>query len=174
MTWTCLYKGKAWIAWQPKTGLKVLLVNLGFGNAGCCWQISLFSGFAAEAAELPETLIASIVEHLDNLEETMRRYFPKTKKLEGWEILNEVDDGEDFKEEFIDLRTDDGAKIKFCSLSLSCFSASQLQTYNAVAMMALKEVLPYTTTHQCEASFSSVVKPNQNIGTEWMWNKTLD
>jgi len=59
------------------------LVNLGFGNAGCCWQISLFSGFAAEAAELPETLIASIVEHLDNLEETMRRYFPKTKKLEG-------------------------------------------------------------------------------------------
>jgi len=41
---------------------------------------------------------------------------------------------------------------------MSCFWASQLQTYSTVAMMALKEVLPFTATYQCEDRLSSLVK----------------
>jgi len=56
------------------------------------------------------------------------------------------------------LRSDNSAKMKFSSLSLSCFWASQLLTYSTVAMMALEEVLPCTTTDQCENRLSSWVK----------------
>jgi len=59
--------------------------------------------------------------------------------------LNEVDDEEDFKE-LINLRTDNWAKIKFSSFSLSCFWVSQLQIYNAVAMM------------HCKKSFTSLLE----------------
>jgi len=74
--------------------------------------------------------------------------------------LKVVDDKEDFKEELIDLRANNSAKIKFSSLSLLCFWASQLQTYSrpTVAMMALKEVFPFTTTYQCEDHLSSLMK----------------
>jgi len=72
--------------------------------------------------------------------------------------LNEVDDDEEFEEKLIDLRADNGATIKFSSLLLSCFWASQLQTHSTVATMALKKVLPFTTTYQCEAGFLSWVK----------------
>jgi len=53
--------------------------------------------------------------------------------------LNEVDDETNFKEKPIGFRANNGTKIKFASLLLSCFWASQLQTYSAVAMMALKK-----------------------------------
>jgi len=65
-----------------------------------------------------------------------------------------------FKEELIGLRANNSAKIKFSSLSLSCFWASQLQTYSSptVAMMTLKEVLHFTTTYQWEDRLLSLVK----------------
>jgi len=56
------------------------------------------------------------------------------------------------------LRADNSAKIKFSSRSLLCLWASQLQTYSTVAMMALKEVLSFSTTYQCENRLSSLVK----------------
>jgi len=53
--------------------------------------------------------------------------------------LNQVDDNEDFNEELIDLRADNGAKMKFSSLSL-CVSGL-LSCKHTVAVIAMKEVL---------------------------------
>ena len=64
-----------------------------------------------------------------------------------------VDDVEDFNEELIDFRAINGAKMKFSSLSLSCFWDSQLQTYSTVAVITLKEVLSWY-----ESGFSRWVK----------------
>jgi len=44
---------------------------------------------------------------------------------------------------------------------------------STVAMIALKEVL-FTTTYHYEAGFSSLMKLNQNMETDWMRNKTFD
>jgi len=61
-------------------------------------------------------------------------------------------------QELIGLRADNSVKIKFSSLSLLFIWASQLQTYSTVAIMAWKEVLPFTATYQCEDRLPSLVK----------------
>jgi len=71
-----------------------------------------------------------------------------------------------FKEEFIRLRADTTAKIKFSSRSLPLFWASQLQTCSTVAMMALEVVLSFTAMYQLRFVCQVWWKTNISIQNE--------
>jgi len=50
----------------------------------------------------------------------------------------------------LDFRADNGVKIKFSSISLSCIWASQLRTCSTVAYDGIERgALPFPTTCQC-------------------------
>ncbi|XP_052825403.1 zinc finger BED domain-containing protein 5-like [Octopus bimaculoides] len=59
------------------------------------------------------------------------------------------------QEQFIDLVNDGGAKCFFREMCCSDFWIEMAQTYPDVAKMALKVLMPFLTTYECETAFST-------------------
>ena len=68
-----------------------------------------------------------------------------------------MSDANNLKEEFIDLRENQGCKTKFCASSLSHFWCDQLIAYPGLARVALEMITPFPTTYLCKKAFSTML-----------------
>jgi len=65
------------------------------------------------------------------------------------------------QEQFLDLVNDGNARRVFSEKSCSDFWIEMAQTYPDISKMALKVLIPFPTTYECESAFSSLlsIKP---------------
>ena len=65
------------------------------------------------------------------------------------------------QEQFIDLVNDGNARRLFSEKSCSDFWIKMAQTYPDISKMALKVLIPFPTTYECESAFSALlaIKP---------------
>src|SRR6218665_1178598 len=61
------------------------------------------------------------------------------------------------QEQFIDLINDGGAKHVFSEMCCSDFWIEMAQSYPDVAQMALRVLIPFATTYECETAFSTLL-----------------
>jgi len=66
-----------------------------------------------------------------------------------------------FQEQFIDLVNDGNARRLFSEKSCSVFWIEMAQSYPDISKMALKVLIPFLTTYECESAFSVLlaIKP---------------
>ncbi|XP_045105123.1 protein FAM200A-like [Portunus trituberculatus] len=107
--------------------------------------------------QLSSTLSKEIMDHLSQLDDEFRRYFPDLSPqhagLAKNPFLCQVDDVlEDAQEEFIELLHDSTAKNVFQSNSLSSFWCSMMESYPKIS-----DLLPFASTYLCESGFSSLL-----------------
>ncbi|XP_045115955.1 protein ZBED8-like [Portunus trituberculatus] len=112
--------------------------------------------------QLSSTLSKEIMDHLSQLDDEFRRYFPDLSPqhagLAKNPFLCQVDDVlEDAQEEFIELLHDSTAKNVFQSNSLSSFWCSMMESYPKISDLAVRVLLPFASTYLCESGFSSLL-----------------
>ncbi len=61
------------------------------------------------------------------------------------------------QEQFIDLINDGGAKHAFREMCCSDFWIEMAQSYPDISKMALKVLIPFPTTYECETAFSTLL-----------------
>ncbi|XP_045114813.1 protein FAM200A-like [Portunus trituberculatus] len=121
---------------------------------------NLLSHFLADG-QLSSTLSKEIMDHLSQLDDEFRRYFPDLSPqhagLAKNPFLCQVDDVlEDAQEEFIELLHDSTAKNVFQSNSLSSFWCSMMES-SKISDLAVRVLLPFASTYLCESGFSSLL-----------------
>ena len=76
-------------------------------------------------------------------------------------VLSSIDEllseGSLTQEQSIDFINDGGAKAVFHEMSCSDFLNGIAQAYPDVAKMALEELIPFATTYECEAAYSTLL-----------------
>ena len=112
--------------------------------------------------QLSSTLSKEIMDHLSQLDDEFRRYFPDLSPqhsgLAKNPFLCHVDDVlEDAQEEFIELIHDSTAKNAFQSNSLSSFWCSMMESYPKISDLAVRVLLPFASTYLCESGFSALL-----------------
>ncbi|XP_068237208.1 zinc finger BED domain-containing protein 5-like [Palaemon carinicauda] len=112
--------------------------------------------------QLSSTLSKEIMDHLSQLDDEFRRYFPDLSPqhagLAKNPFLCQVDDVlEDAEEQFIELLHDSTAKNVFQSNSLSSFWCSIMESYPKISDLAVQFLLPFASTYLCKSAFSSLL-----------------
>ncbi|XP_066969131.1 SCAN domain-containing protein 3-like [Macrobrachium rosenbergii] len=112
--------------------------------------------------QLSSTLSKEIMDHLSQLDDEFRCYFPDLSPqhagLAKNPFLCQVDDVlEDAQGEFIELIHDSTAKNVFPSNSLSSFWCSMMESYPKISDLAVRVLLPFASTYLCESGFSSLL-----------------
>ncbi|XP_066958820.1 zinc finger BED domain-containing protein 5-like [Macrobrachium rosenbergii] len=112
--------------------------------------------------QLSSTLSKEIMDHLSQLDDEFRHYFPDLSPqhagLAENPFLCQVDDVlEDAQGEFIELIHDSTAKNVFPSNSLSSFWCSMMESYPKTRDLAVRVLLPFASTYLCESGFSSLL-----------------
>lgn len=111
------------------------------------------------------TVIAHIIEHLEQLQNSFAGYFSvgelqikKTWIRDPFLFrLEDMDDNEVVKECLIELRSNQRMRMEFQEKELHSFWASQMSTFPTLAAEALGVLVPFATTYLCEAGFSAMV-----------------
>lgn len=105
-----------------------------------------------------------MAEHLRALKTQFQAYFPDLDVVSFVLARNpfsaEIDaagDDDRAQEEFVQLKTDTGAKAMFDSIPLNQFWVAMLKSYPTLSSMSLKLLMPYPSTYLCEQSFSTMV-----------------
>jgi hypothetical protein len=111
-----------------------------------------------------EDLKHEINEHLTTLENEFNRYFPEinTDSIEMSIIRNpfacQVDDvPQEIQENFLELTNDSFMKGEFQRLELSDFWVKILPVYPKISKIALRVLIPFSSTYLCESAFSSLM-----------------
>ena len=105
-----------------------------------------------------------IIQHLEVLEEELKRYFPDIQSLTSRLVRAPFsapvtyipDDNDDGQTKLLALQEDSGAKMKFESESLAVFWASMAASYPNLCDLAFSYLLPFSSTYSCEAAFSQL------------------
>ncbi len=141
--------------WQRKVGA---------GNA------AMFENLSAVPDENEDSLLdpllkTEIAQHLRSLESELNMYFPEFKEEEGKLVRNPLSGILDIttipikvEDEFLDLKHDSSAKDLYEEKSLNVFWYSMHQSYPKVSEIALRQVLPFSTTCLCESCFSNLLQ----------------
>ncbi|XP_014771691.1 zinc finger BED domain-containing protein 5 [Octopus bimaculoides] len=108
-----------------------------------------------------------IKQHVLVLHAEIQRYFPDLQNLEKVHYfitnpfaISVVDVPlEDYviQEQFIDLLIDRGAKNAFRNMCCSEFWIEMTLSYPDVAKLALKFIVPFATTYECETAFATLL-----------------
>ena len=112
--------------------------------------------------ETNEWLTAIIEDHISNLKKKMEDYFPTSEPSSAWNqqpFIAEINDNKllNLHEQHLELQSSQAAKTKFSSSSLIELWCSMLQEYSELAKRALEALIPFPTTHLCEAAMSALV-----------------
>ncbi len=105
--------------------------------------------------------------HISMLGSEISHYFPNLEEIQKYtqfisnpfklQICNLPSEGNIFQKQLIDLMNDGNVKIIFQSQSINCFWVEMAYIYPDVAKKALKILIPFATTYECETAFSSLV-----------------
>ena len=72
------------------------------------------------------------------------------------------------QEQFIDLVNEGNARRLFGEKPCSDFWIEMAQTYPDISKMALKVLIPFPTTYECESAFRHYLPSSQKLETGWM------
>ena len=115
--------------------------------------------------ELADSTRDCMIQHLQQLKDNLREYFPKQSDPLKW-LRNPFMDADNVmkqnlsvteKEQLIDVATDLTLKTKYNKDFLLPFLANLLHEYPELAKRALKHLMPFATTYMCEAAFSRYI-----------------
>nr|XP_047128377.1 SCAN domain-containing protein 3-like [Hydra vulgaris] len=111
---------------------------------------------------LPEVIKTEIVCHLDNLITELGNYFPDMNLLSSEVIISPFSCDvknvkEEAQEEFIELKNDTTAKDHFKVAPLNNFWLKMRKSYPLCSSIALKALIPFSTSYLCEAGFSAML-----------------
>ena len=118
-----------------------------------------------EDSLLDPLLKNEITHHLRSLESELNMYFPEFEEEEGKFVRNPFSGTldittipSDVQDEFLDLKHDSAAKDLYEEKSLNVFWCSMHQSYPKVSEIALRLLLPFSTTYLCESGFSTLLQ----------------
>ena len=123
----------------------------------------MFDSLSTEASDVINPDVASeVVIHLGCLHKEFLQYFPEISRdsiaLVKNPFLVSVDEiDENLQDELIDLRNDSGCKDVFYHSSVTEFLAKMSSSYQNVAKVCLRKLLPFASTYLCESGFSSLL-----------------
>ncbi|XP_068212635.1 zinc finger BED domain-containing protein 5-like [Palaemon carinicauda] len=114
--------------------------------------------------QLDQFLKDEITKHLQSLEKEVKRYFPELSQEQEALVRNpfctELDVSsipDEIQDEYLDLRNDSSARDLFKVKSVTQFWCGMYQSYSKISMIALHVLVPFASTHLCEAGFSTLV-----------------
>lgn len=108
-------------------------------------------------------LISQISNHLENLTEEFRKYFPNTCDENIYRLSTDPFNAnidslpEALQEEGLEIKNDSSAKYDFDKMDKSSFWIKYLKVYPSVSQEALRLYLPFSSTYLCEKAFSTLV-----------------
>ena len=119
--------------------------------------------------DVNEGVLEVVKRHISILDEDIRDFFPDLENFQKYCRFVNNPFGTSFgdlpsqdnllQEQFIDLVNDGNARRLFSEKSCSDFWIEMAQTY--ISKIALKVLIPFPTTYECESAFSSLlgIKP---------------
>lgn len=107
-----------------------------------------------------------IREHLNHLQQSFLKYFPNSMKTDTehmW-IINPFSDtavkgstlSASLKSDLLELNSNSSAKLKFNDTKLTNFWHEMRSEHQTLCDVALKKLLPFSTTYLCEKGFSAL------------------
>ncbi|XP_042203807.1 zinc finger BED domain-containing protein 5-like [Homarus americanus] len=135
-------------------------------NAG---NVAMFENLSTVLDENEDHLLdpllkTEITQHLKSLESELKNYFPEFEEEDGKLVRNPFSGTldiatipSDVQDEFLDLKNDSVAKDLYEERSLTVFWRSMYQSYLKVSEIALRVLLPFSTTYLCECGFSTLL-----------------
>jgi len=140
--------------WKRKVKIK---------NVAMFEKLSSILVAGGEDQVLPEFAKNEILQHLTALENEFSRYFPELSDEELDLVRNpfklsveKVPD--DCQDEFLELKTDSGARDMFDEKSITEFWPLMCDSYPKVAERAIHALLPFVSTYLCESGFSTLLQ----------------
>lgn len=148
-------------AFIAKLGLWVRRVQR--GNAASFHNLD--AALEKKQINLEGELKAEVEEHLKLLKQEFERYFPdlENSELPEWKMTRNpflVDEDildDDLQEEFLEMKYNSTAKDDFENMPLDNFWAKYVRVYTKVGNVALRVLLPFSSTYLCESGFSTLV-----------------
>ena len=135
------------------------------GNVAMFENLSAVLDENEEDSLLDPLLQTEITQHLRSLECEFNMYFPEFEEEEGKLVRNPFSGTldiatlpSDVQDEFLDLKHDSAAKDLFEEKSLNVFWCSMHLSYPKVSEIALRLLLPFSTTYLCEPGFSTLLQ----------------
>ncbi len=140
----------------------------------------MFENFSAvldeneEDSLLGPLLKTEVTQHMISLESKLNMYFPEFEEEEGKLVRNPFSGILDIttiprevQDEFLDLKHKAAAKYLYEEKSLNVFWCSMHQSYPKVSEIALRLLLPFSTTYLCESGFSTLLQI-KNTSRNWL------
>jgi hypothetical protein len=133
------------------------------GNAASFSKLD--SALEEAGNEFEGDLQREVEEHLQHLKGEFQRYFPDLNETEGWSWrlmrdpfrIKEDLVPDDLQEEFLEMKHNSSAADDFDAMSLSDYWTKYVRVYPNVAEVALRVILPFSTSYLCESGFSTLV-----------------
>ena len=117
--------------------------------------------------QMSDVILEVIKRHVSILCEETFRYFPNLQESDklyrfinspfGLELDNLPSSNNEIQEQFIDMVNDGSAKHLHREMCCSDFWIAMAQPYPNLAKMALKVLIPFATTYECDAAFSTLL-----------------
>ena len=115
--------------------------------------------------ELKGELKTEVECHLQLLKQEFERYFPDLgdTELSEWQMtrnpfrLNEEILPDNLQEEFLELKCNSNARNDFEAMTLTEFWAKYVHIYKSVGAVAIRTLLPFSSTYLCKNGFSTLV-----------------
>ena len=117
--------------------------------------------------QMSDVILEVMKLHVSILSEEISRYFPNLQESDklyrfinfpfGLKLDNLPSSNNQIQEQFIDMANDGSAKNVHREMCCSDFWIAMAQTYPDLAKMALKVLIPFATTYECEAAFSTLL-----------------
>lgn len=114
-----------------------------------------------------DDMLEVMKQHVSILSEEISHYFPDLQEFDKYyrfinnpfvlSISDLPSEDSSIQEQFIDLINDGGAKHVFSQMCCSDFWIEMAQSYPDVAKMALRVLIPFATTYECETAFSTLL-----------------
>ena len=116
-------------------------------------------------AKLEGELKVEVEFHLQILKEEYDCYFPDLGNVEltEWKMtrnpfrIKKDMLSEELQEEFLEMKCNSTAKDDFEAMSLNNFWAKYLRIYKNVGSVAIRTLLPFSSTYLCQSGFSALV-----------------
>lgn len=114
--------------------------------------------------KLDNDLKFGIETHLQTLENEFHRYYrdvnsesPIWRMTRNPFVVDVTDLPEDIQEEFLEMKADSTMKDDFHLLTLEKFWVKRFLVNPKIASLALRIIIPFSTTYLCETGFSALV-----------------
>ncbi|XP_042206986.1 zinc finger BED domain-containing protein 5-like [Homarus americanus] len=132
-------------------------------------NVAMFENLSTVLDEIEDHLLdpslkTEITQHLKSLESELKKYFSEFEEEDGKLVRNHFSGtldiatiSNDVQDEFLDLKNDSAAKDLYEERSLTVFWCSMYQSYQKVSAIALRVLLPFSTTYLCESGFSTLL-----------------